>query len=151
MVAYALPSSVALVSAIGHGAEHLSDVARDQRRQAAALGLAHTASPAQTSSAQTSPVPPVSTADRSESAGWVHTHGGSTHRHDGLVGRLVQASPLDGAELHYEVAPATLTVHLPATRSGNPLRPTLCATGVLGSGMSCGASGREPRVPPPRV
>ncbi len=139
VVAYLLPSSVALATAAGHGVGHLGEVAARQRNRAVALGLGHAARSPTHEPASTAP-PTI-----------VHTHDGSTHRHEGLLAVLIQASDSTTLEEAPMQAPPTLASHLPSSSSGTPDRPTLSLPGVLGHAAPCGACEGEPRLPPPRV
>lgn len=113
VVAYALPATIGLVSALGHTASHLVDEAKEQYRVASSLGLTHgeTSEAARTDAHKRGFL--ASTAEAATDA-VVHTHGGSTHAHYGSVGDLMTAlNSVDGQMSATQVAPTTLASHMP--------------------------------------
>lgn len=108
VVVYALPAGLDTVSALSHAVSHLVAEAADQRRVMGSMGLTH--GTPETAAAKRLPLLPRSSQPRSI----VHTHGGTTHAHGGVVATLISGSDETEGQMTAAHTAVTVAVHLPA-------------------------------------
>ncbi len=145
---YALPSTVGVLSVLGHSASHVVDEAVEQRRIAASLGLTHDAGATPTARA-------TSRSERliiTDPVGVVHTHGGTTHAHGGVVGDLLTAAgTAEGQMSAAPIAPPNFGVHVPAPLPPGVTPFVASATAIRTEGTAPEPAHRAPQHRPPRA
>jgi hypothetical protein len=137
VAAYALPLAIGLLADAGHVAQHVRSAVQEQRRVAAAFGLAHLSDAP----------PPVSA-----HAGFVHTHGGSTHTHDHATAALLRAAEHADETSGPAHAPVLeLAGHLPGLPEGAGFAAAAEAAVVSGETTVPSSFFDSPLLPPPRA
>jgi hypothetical protein len=140
---YGLPSGVAVASDVAHAAQHVAEAMREHRQTAASLGLTHG-----------QPVGDVRDGDsrREGQTPFVHTHGGSTHSHDGRAAGLLFAAD-SGMQSSSDVITPTPSVgpHVIPVRSAGSLADALRELPRAGGFQAATSVALDLTVPPPRV
>ena len=149
---YALPACLGMLSALSHGASHLIAEAAEQRRLMASTGLNHSApEPGARTALQTA----LRDADANESAvprgAVVHTHGGSTHAHGGVVGTLLTGTSADDGQITAAPVVPTVAVHLPAPHAATAVSSAPAQSIAAGAFVTEDGPRFAPQPQPPRV
>lgn len=145
-LAYALPTAVGALAALGHGAYHASERIAERRARAAAFGLAHVHEAAAAARESRRASGPGGSFTRS-----AHEHGGRSHAHAEPVDALLRAAN----EEEREPSPAAPTVielagHLPASAPLFSLERTPTHLVSARSALPAEAAELPPPLPPPR-
>jgi hypothetical protein len=150
VAAYALPTTLGLVTDLGHGAHHLVETVREHRRMAEALGLVHLhedrearASDSRVSSSTDAPPAP---------GHLVHSHGGAAHSHDAATDALLLAAQeADEGSDEAQAPTVKLAGHVPAGAGVAPTTPRVTVAGPLPVSRAAAAPDLSPVSPPPRA
>lgn len=144
VAAYALPLALGVVSDLAHVAHHVAGELQEHRRMAEALGLVHLS--------ESHLLPATSPTRDAGHAPFEHTHGGTTHSHDGATDALLSAAAQAEEHADESGAPSIeLSSHLPGASSVVRLgsAPTMPPVAIASAAWSRPAT--PPQLPPPRA